>query len=670
MLSPTLLSSLNPPQRKAVETLSGPLLVLAGAGTGKTRVVTYRVANLIRHGTPPEKILAVTFTNRAAEEMKERAAALLGRPQRGRGKAGPEISTFHSLCVRILKRHIEKLGYPARFSICDQADQDSLARTALREVRAADGTLRPADFLSIVGRWKSAGLGPQQAASQAASDREHLAAAAYRRYQNALKGRGAVDFDDLLLLVGKLFDKWPAVRQAEAARFAHVLIDEYQDTNTAQYAIVRHLADGHRNLCVVGDDDQAIYGFRGADVTHILSFQRDWPDATMVRLEDNYRSSASILELANRLILFNRRRHEKRLKAARGEGIKPNIWQLQNEEDEARKVVADIKSRLKEPGAAPRDFAILCRTNEQPRSFETELRAAEIPYILIGSRSFFDRREVRDVLAFLKVAVNPADEVALLRILNVPARGIGDSARKTMLEAAVARGVPLWQLVSHGGLPAVSDTARKGVQRLKEVVVKLQALAAARHPAEVVQSAIHVTGYRAHLEQTCDDPVDRQAREASLEELVNAAAGYETAAKTGAKRPSLADFLERLAMGERDESDRDSKLARNAVALLTLHSAKGLEFPNVYLVGMEEGILPHRRAVEEDGAAIDEERRLCYVGVTRAQEKLTLTLALTRKKWGKPRDSLPSRFLFEMTGKAEQWTAIAARHNKNRVTSR
>jgi DNA helicase-2/ATP-dependent DNA helicase PcrA len=346
------------------------------------------------------------------------------------------------------------------------------------------------------------------------------------------------------------------------------------------------------------------------------------------------------------------------LRAARGGGLKPTIWQLQTEEDEAKKVVADIKSQLTRPGMAPRDFAILCRTNEQPRSFETELRAAEIPYILIGSRSFFDRREVRDVLAYLKVAVDPCDEIALLRILNVPARGIGDAARKLLVEAAVARGVPLWQVLSSGNPPPLGEAARGGVIQLKDLVGKLQSLAQRRHFAEVARNVIDLTGYRAHLERTCDDPLDRQAREASLEELVNAAAGYESSSR----RPTLAEFLERLAMGERDESDRDGKLAKNAVALLTLHSAKGLEFPHVYLVGMEEGILPHKKSIEQDGAAIDEERRLCYVGVTRAQDKLTLSLALSRKKWGKPRESLPSRFLFEMTGKAEAWQALKARH--------
>jgi DNA helicase-2/ATP-dependent DNA helicase PcrA len=659
MLPGALLRSLNPPQAQAVETLAGPLLVLAGAGTGKTRVVTYRVANLIRHGTPPERILAVTFTNRAAAEMKERALALLGKPTRGRGRPPvPEISTFHSLCVRILRRHIERLGYPARFSICDQADQDSLARTALREVRAADATLRPGDLLAIIGRWKSAGLAPQQASLEASSDREHLAAAAYRRYQKALEARGTVDFDDLLLLTGKLLSKWPAVRQEEARRFDHVLIDEYQDTNTAQYVIVRHLAGEHRNLCVVGDDDQAIYGFRGADVTHILSFRRDWPDASIVRLEENYRSSASILTMANRLILFNRERHEKQLKAARGDGSKPRIWQLQNEEDEARKVVADIHSQLSQPGVAPRDFAILFRTHEQPRAFETELRSAKVPYVLIGSRSFFDRREVRDVLAYLKVAVDPTDEVSLLRILNTPARGIGPTAQRQLLEAAVQRRAPLWQLIDSRQTPPASAATSQAVGRFRELVHNLQSFSRGHAPAEIVRHVIESTGYRGHLDRICEEPLDRQAREASLEEVINAAAGY----AASSKRPSLRDFLDRLALGERNEGDRDSKLAKNAVALLTLHSAKGLEFPSVYLVGMEEGILPHRKAVEEDGPAIDEERRLCYVGVTRAEEKLTLTLALTRKKWGQPRDSLPSRFLFEMTGQAEQWVALKRRH--------
>ena len=366
---------LNPAQREAVETLSGPLLVLAGAGSGKTRVVTYRIARLIGAGVRPERILAVTFTKKASGEMQERAAALLGK----RLNLQPEISTFHSLCVRILRRHATRLGYPAEFAIYDRGDQESLARAALREIRVGDESLRPAELLGYISRWKSHAVRPPEAASIARTDKEHLASAGYRRYQSALRTKGAMDFDDLLLVTEELFSAHADIRRLEAERFSHLLIDEYQDTNASQYRIVRALAIGHRNLCVVGDDDQSIYGWRGAEVEHILRFKQDWPEAKVVRLEDNYRSTAAILELANKLIRYNSKRHDKQLVAARVGGEKPKILQFQDETIEAREIVADIATRVGQEGVEARDFAILFRTNEQPRPFEQELRRLKLP---------------------------------------------------------------------------------------------------------------------------------------------------------------------------------------------------------------------------------------------------------------------------------------------------
>ncbi|MCH7752724.1 MAG: UvrD-helicase domain-containing protein, partial [Planctomycetes bacterium] len=462
-----MLDKLNPAQRDAVLTLTGPLLVLAGAGTGKTRVVTHRIAELVRRGTAADRILAVTFTRKAAHEMLQRATALLpGKRVRRKHQPRPQISTFHSLCVRILRRHIEKLGYPQRFAICDRGDQESEARAALREIRCPGESLRPGDMLAIVGQWKTRSIEPGRAASAAETDKEHLAAAAYRRYQNNLKTKGMVDFDDLLLLVQKLFAKHPAVRREEASLFDQVLIDEYQDTNQSQYQIVKGLTMGHRNLCVVGDDDQSIYGWRGAEVEHILRFQKDWPDAKVVRLEENYRSTAAILGYANSLIAFNRHRHDKVLRPARAGGVRPRILQLPDETEEARKIVADIQLQLSQPGVAARDFAVLCRTNEQPRSFETELRRVNLPYVLIGGMSFFDRKEVRDLLAYLKVIEKPDDEAALLRIINTPARGIGSSTVKQLVAAATTRGGHIWDLlpeaVSQGLLaPAAAHAAQQ-----------------------------------------------------------------------------------------------------------------------------------------------------------------------------------------------------------------
>lgn len=680
---------LNAAQMQAVRTPGGPLLVLAGAGTGKTRVVTYRIAELIRRGTKPERILAVTFTKKAAGEMLQRAGELLKKrsrvsPRRGaefrtNSAVGPEISTFHSLCVRILRRHIHELGYPPKFVICDRNEQESQARAALRELRAPSAALAPGDMLSIVSRWKAGSVRPGDAIQIAHSEREHLAAAAYRRYQENLKRIGAVDFDDLLLLTEDLLSNFPAVRRAEARRFDHVLIDEYQDTNRSQYQIVKALAAGHRNLCVVGDDDQSIYGWRGAEVTHILQFEKDWPDARVVRLEDNYRSTAAILNYANTLIAFNRHRHDKVLKPARPGGNRPTILQCQDEVQEAERVVGDIRQLVDGGRVQPRDVAILCRTNEQPRSFETELRRANLPYVLIGGMSFFDRKEVRDILSYLKVIDNPHDEPALMRIINQPARGIGATAQKRLFEEATSRGKFLWDvlpdaLVVDGVDARTSDAVgqfRRMIEQFREVSAKMSV-------AQTVQHVIEKTDYRAALAKAYPDPTERETRLASLEEIVNAAANFDKSRRR-AKNLSLSDFLDDMLLSERDDSEeKESQLARNAIALMTLHSAKGLEFPHVYLVGLEEGILPHKRSVAmENDMAIDEERRLCYVGVTRAREQLTLSFALTRRKWGKPQKTVPSRFLYEMTGQAENFppakelvTKATARRRTRRAARR
>jgi DNA helicase-2/ATP-dependent DNA helicase PcrA len=666
-------ADLNPPQLEAVRALKGPLLVLAGAGTGKTRVVTYRIAELIDNRIKPERILAVTFTKKAAGEMLERATALLTKTARSpRGAAGrqppktasrrgkdkdtprPEISTFHSLCVRILRRHIKQLGFPEKFVICDRSEQESQARTALRELRAPTASLAPGDLLSIVSRWKSASVRPRQALELADNDRDHLAAAAYGHYQDNLKRVGAVDFDDLLLHTEELFSKFPKVRRDEAGRFDYVLIDEYQDTNRSQYEIVKALASGHRNLCVVGDDDQSIYGWRGAEVTHILRFKHDWPEARVVRLEDNYRSTAAILSYANTLIAFNRNRHEKVLKAARQGGARPTILQCQDETQEAERVVADIRNAIDTRQREPRDIAILCRTNEQPRSFETELRRANVPYVLIGGMSFFDRKEVRDILSYLKVIDNPHDEPALMRIINQPARGIGNNAQKRLVEEATARGKFLWDVLPDAlVIDGVDAKTAASIGEFRRLIEGLRVLPEKLSIAQLVAQVLEKTGYRDSLVKLYPDPTERETRLASLEEIMNAAATYDK--KTRRSSHSLSGFLDDMLLNERDDSDeKDSQLARNAVALMTLHSAKGLEFPSVYLVGMEEGILPHKRSVAAvDDIAIDEERRLCYVGVTRAREQLTLSFALTRRKWGKPQKTIPSRFLYEMTGQAE-----------------
>ncbi len=440
-------------------------------------------------------------------------------------------------------------------------------------------------------------------------------------------------------------------------------MDEYQDTNGSQYRIVKALAAGHRNLCVVGDDDQSIYGWRGAEVAHILRFKNDWPEAKVVRLEVNYRSTREILAWSNRLIAFNKLRHAKVLQATCS-GEPPRIRQLKDEIEEAQTVVDEIQSRIAMHKRQPRNFAILCRTNEQPRAFEAELRRARIPYILLGGMSFYDRKEVRDVLAYLKVLVNPCDEVSLLRIINVPARGISQATVKRLLDEAIRRGKPVWEVLSAAGrLDGLPAAAVQAVQRFQVMIERFRRAMKQDLPTEIVKTLIREVAYKDELTRLYTDANDQLARWAAVEEMVNAVAAY----SQRSAKPTLAGFLQEVALtGNESDQEKESKLQRNAVALMTLHAAKGLEFKEVYVVGMEEGLLPHHRSIAEPGAAVDEERRLCYVGVTRAQRRLTLTLALSRRKWGKARPTIPSRFLYELTGKADNPNYLAAKRGHKR----
>lgn len=639
------MTGLNPGQADAVNTLSGPLLVLAGAGTGKTRVITFRIANLIKSGVVPQRILGVTFTNKAATEMQERLEAILGTRNQNR----PFISTFHSLCVRILRRHIEALGYPTRFTIYNRGDQEALARSVLREIRVSDTLLSPSQLLYRIGDWKNRSMGPEQAVLECDADREHLAAVGYRRYQQSLKNGGAVDFDDLLLLTEELFRQEPEIRLQEAEMFDHLLIDEYQDTNVSQYQIVSALAGGHRNLCVVGDDDQSIYGWRGADVEHILRFHHDWPDSKVVRLEENYRCTGAILHLANSLIGFNQTRHEKVLRAARGTGEPPKIHQYPNEEKEASETVFSIRRRLEQAGAEPRDFAILFRTNEQPRPFETELRKARLPYVLVGGMSFFDRKEVKDILAYMKIVEGSADEVSVLRILNSPPRGIGKKTIEQLMEHGIKNKLDLWAIVEGtASRPSFPANAIRGMQRLSQIIRNSRTQKGSM--VDRTRALIEAIDYRSEVDRLYPDNNERETRWNVVEQIVNALGEYESSVG----KPSFTEFLDRILLGDQDpQEEKERQLNKNAILLMTMHSAKGLEFPEVYIVGLEEGILPHHRSIEGDQKGVEEERRLCYVGITRAKEKLTLSMSLTRRKWGKARDTVPSRFLYELTGQAD-----------------
>jgi len=638
---------LNASQLDAAISLEGPLLVLAGAGTGKTRVITYRMAELIRNGVDPTRILSVTFTNKAAKEMAERMSHFLGRRPRSR----PLISTFHSLCVRILRDEIEALGYPKKFVIYDRGDQESAARRALRDIKVAETALKPSDLLSQISRWKMVGVLPELASEYADDDKGYLAASAYRRYQQSLRASGAVDFDDLLLLTAQLFDQFPEVLARQQQKFEQVQIDEYQDTNEMQFQIVAALVKPHRNICVVGDDDQSIYGWRGAEVKHILNFQQYFPGAKIVRLQDNYRCTTEIIRLANQLVKHNLGRHDKTL-IAHKEGPTPTVKPYSDEQTEAEGVVREINYLVKELKVAPQDIAILFRTNEQPRLFETELRRVRVPYQLIGGQSFFDRTEVRDIMAYLKVLSNPADEVSLLRIINTPVRGIGEASIEKLLSRAVKSGRKIWDVIPEAlAEKAITPKTAKAIETFREMMKEFQrqfetpgiSLAAS------LQKLIHDIDYEGEIQKQYKDAAQQLARSAVLDECIQSLKEYEQRAD----QPDLSDFLDQSSLNGNDRNfGEDDSFEQSAVKLMTLHSAKGLEFPRVYLVGLEEGLLPHKRSItdelENNPSAIEEERRLAYVGITRAKDVLTISFAQTRMKWGKRYKTKPSRFLTEM----------------------
>lgn len=639
------LSGLNPPQREAASILSGPLLVLAGAGTGKTRVITYRMANLIAHGIRPDRILSVTFTNKASREMRERALKLIGK----KFKQRPVVSTFHAYCVRVLREDIDSLGYPKKFAIYDRSDQESAARTALRDIRLGTSTMKPSDLINRISRWKMQGIQDHEASGHVETDFDFLAAMAYKRYQKQLRACGAVDFDDLLLLTVKLFKDYPGVLQRHQSKFDHVQIDEYQDTNGVQFQLIESLVQPHRNICVVGDDDQSIYGWRGAEVEHIINFARYFPNTKVVRLENNYRCTERILEYANRLVKHNRERHDKTLIPHKKSGSPIRIQAFEDETAEAEGVVQEIAYVIRELGAKARHVAILFRTNEQPRVFEQELRRQKVPYQLVGGQSFFDRREIRDLMAYLKAIDSPRDEISLLRIINTPTRGIGDTTTEKLVQMAVKKGATFWDILPDASAAGVVPV--KALTALTQFRALLQRYGEAmnqhpQHLAEICRKLMSEINYEAEIAKQYKEETQQETRRTILEEFINSIGQY----VEKNENPSLSGFLETTALMDReDEADQKEEQEKDAVRLMTLHSAKGLEFPRVYLVGMEEGFLPHKRSIDADAEKdIAEERRLAYVGVTRAMDHLTLTRAKSRMKWGKRRETVPSRFLFEM----------------------
>ncbi|ABA90196.1 ATP-dependent DNA helicase Rep [Syntrophotalea carbinolica DSM 2380] len=638
------LSALNEQQRAAVRHTEGPLLLLAGAGSGKTRVITSRIAFLLQdRGVPSQAILAVTFTNKAAREMRERVEGIVGRKQ----AKGMVISTFHALCVRILKEDIEQLGYKKNFSIYGGADQLRLIRDLLQEVNTGLRKFDADRVLWLISDAKNRLIPPDRFAPTHGDEYGPVVATIYPRYQRALKAFNAVDFDDLIMLTVRLLQDKPAVLEKYRQRFRYLMVDEYQDTNAAQYRLLRLLAEGHRNLCVVGDDDQSIYGWRGADLGNILDFEKDFPGTMVIRLEQNYRSTGNILTAANAVIRNNLKRKIKALWTADGPGDKIDYLLCEDDEDEARVVVERIMAERFKARLSYRDFAILFRTNVQSRAFEEQLRYQDVPYVLIGGQQFFDRKEVKDVLAYFRVLLNPRDEVNLLRILNTPKRGIGDTSADRLIRFSAEHDIPLWQVLKNPAeVEGLGDKVMESIATFVDLMQNFRRRFRVGQLSDTGRELLQELRFEDDLLRTAQDPDKARRRMANVAEVINAMASYEQREV----QPTLEGFLDKVSLLDRDEpprQDKDAKLQRDAVVLMSLHSSKGLEFPCVFLVGMEDELLPHKKS-KGANSNIEEERRLCYVGITRAQKKLTLLGAARRKKFGVMQLRSPSCFLEEI----------------------
>jgi superfamily I DNA/RNA helicase len=657
------LSTLNPQQRQAVETIRGPVLILAGAGTGKTRVITFRVAHMIDRGISPGHILGVTFTNKAAREMQERLFKLIPRTVRspkskvqshGSGaqtaspNAPPTICTFHSLCVRILRQHIEKLGYKRNFVIYDEAEQLGAVKKILAQISAKGEKTDPAAILSLLSRFRNGG---ERAAVFGDPSVRAMAEHIRSRYESALRACNAVDFDDLILLTLRLFQEHPEALEACRARYRYVMVDEYQDTNAAQFKLVQALTCEHRNLCVVGDDDQSIYGWRGAEISNLLDMEKHFPETKVVKLEQNYRSTNTILAAANAIIQHNVRRRGKKLWSQKGDGPKIMLHTFANDEEEARTITEQIEYARLAQRVPWADQAILFRTNAQSRPLETALRQAGVRYHLIGGQSFFDRREVRDFLAYLKVMINPNDDVSLLRIANVPARGLSDVTMERLLGASHERKCPVFAVMKN---PAVTTTfqarTRESIECFVELIERtrgrLHAESLSRDPRALQTLAdrfLEEIGYFAELRRSEKNAETAENRVRNLKDIIATLDGPEAASQPPFDR--LQSFLEQITL-DNEREDEEEETPGDAVTLITMHSCKGLEFPNVYIVGMEDGLLPHSRSKAE--GTLDEERRLFYVAVTRAMQTLTISHCGGRKKYGTLMPCHPSPFLKEL----------------------
>jgi DNA helicase-2/ATP-dependent DNA helicase PcrA len=626
------LADLNPAQRGAVLATEGPLLVVAGAGSGKTRVLTYRVAHLINAcGVKPNEILAITFTNKAAGEMRERLEDLLGPVARSIW-----ILTFHAACGRILRREAQRLGYRSNFTIYDQADQVRLTKACLEELDRDPKRFVPRGIHAQISAAKNQLVTPEEYAERVSSFHDQTVAEVYDLYQKRLIASNAVDFDDLLMLTVQVLESFPEARERWQKAFRYILVDEYQDTNHAQYRLLQLLSEKHRNVCAVGDPDQSVYGFRGADIRNILEFERDFGETKTIALEQNYRSTNTILESANAVISNNRERKPKNLWSELGEGEPVRVLEVEDEHAEARFVAAEI-ALLVEEAYNGSEIAIFYRTNAQSRVLEDVLVRQGVGYQVIGGPRFYERAEVKDVVAYLQAIDNPYDAVSLQRIANRPRRGIGDASLARLQTYADAHGISLWEALGHAEPAGIAAAPLRAVGQLHSLLQSLQAGALELEVPEVIERVLERSGYMDALR--AERTIEAQGRIENLQELVSAAQEYQATAA----EPSLSGFLQEISL----YSDQDAiRGEQSLVTLMTLHNAKGLEFRAVFMIGLEEGIFPHARSIEEQG--LEEERRLAYVGMTRAKERLVLTHASARSLYGSRSYNLPSRFLDEL----------------------
>ena len=647
-----LLAGLNDEQRAAVTHVEGPLLILAGAGSGKTRVLTHRVAYLIQvHGARPDEILAITFTNKAAGEMKERIEGLVGPIARTMW-----ISTFHSMCARLLRREAPRLGFKSTFTIHDEDDRRRLIKRCLEELDLDPKRFTPESISRQISDAKNQLQGPSQMRERIGGGLMQAPADVYELYEKRHAEMNAMDFDDLLMKTVQLLEGYPERLEHYQRAFRYVLIDEYQDTNHAQYRLANLLAGAHRNLAVVGDDDQSIYSWRGADIRNILEFERDYPEAEVIRLEQNYRSTQSILDAANAVVTHNRRRKGKNLWTPRGKGALVQVVEVNDERAEAQFVASEVQKLLEgEAGAdrlfRPDEIAVLYRTNAQSRVLEEQFGRYAIAYQVIGGPRFYERAEIRDAVAYLTVLTNPDDTTRLLRIVNAPKRGVGQTSLQRLQAHASGMGQSLWEAMQElDDVPGLSGGALKGLEAFVKVIRNLQAGMSGRPVAEVARSVLEESGYEAFLKS--QRTLEAEGRLENLEELIGVAAEYDKRAD----EPSLDGFLQEISL----YADTDNLADKSVMlTLMTLHNAKGLEFPVVFIAGMEEGVFPHQRSLDESN--VEEERRLAYVGITRAMDRLYLVHARARMLWGSSQYNIPSRFLGEIPASMYEKQVIGGR---------